>query len=148
MNHSLGELNIYPANIISFDKENIPRNVLQSFEEAIKCHSDECYIASAIMIRKTLEEICFEKNIEGENLLKRIKNLSNKIVIPNELVLGMDDLRLLGNDAAHIDAQTFKDIGKEEIEVSIEFTKEILKALYQHEALLQKLRNLKEKNNI
>ena len=59
----------------------------------------------------------------------------------------MDDLRLLGNDAAHFEAQTYNEIGKEEIEVSIDFVKEILKAVYQYESLLSKLRNLKIKNN-
>jgi len=59
----------------------------------------------------------------------------------------MDDLRLLGNDAAHIEARTFNDIGKDEIEISLEFTKEILKAVYQYESLLQKMKKLKEKKN-
>lgn len=59
----------------------------------------------------------------------------------------MDDLRLLGNDAAHIEAKTFSEIGKEEIEISIDFTKEILKAVYQYENLLDKLKKLKEKKN-
>ena len=47
-----------PSETIPFDKENIPNGVLNAFEEAIKCHSNNCFIASAIMIRKTLEEIC------------------------------------------------------------------------------------------
>jgi hypothetical protein len=56
----------------------------------------------------------------------------------------MQELRLLGNDAAHIESQTFNEIGKNEIEVSIEFTKEILKAVYQYENLLEKIRGLKK----
>lgn len=40
-----------PSEIIPFDKENIPKKVLNTFEEAIKCHSNSCFIASAIMIR-------------------------------------------------------------------------------------------------
>lgn len=59
----------------------------------------------------------------------------------------MNELRLLGNDATHIEAQTFSEIGKEEIEVSLEFAKEILKAVYQYENLLQKLKKLKDKTN-
>ena len=56
----------------------------------------------------------------------------------------MQELRLLGNDAAHIEADTFEKIGKDELEISIEFTKEILKAVYQYESLLEKLRSLKK----
>lgn len=134
-----------PSETIPFDKENMPENVLNAFEEAIKCHSNNCFIASAIMIRKTLEEICFDREATGKNLKQRVIDLGNKILIPKELLDGLDDLRLLGNDAAHIEAKTFSEIGKEEIEISIDFTKEILKAVYQYENLLVKLRSLKEK---
>lgn len=135
-----------PNTRISFDKENIPERVLNAFEEAIICHSNSCFIASAIMIRKTLEEICIERGATGKDLFKKLEDLGNKILIPQELLSGMNELRLLGNDAAHIESRTFSEIGKDEIEVSLEFTKEILKAVYQYENLLQKLRSLKDKN--
>jgi hypothetical protein len=99
------------------------------------------------MIRKTLEEICIERGATGANLFKKLQDLGGKILIPQELLTGMNELRLLGNDAAHIDAQTFSEIGKEEIEVSLEFSKEILKAVYQYENLLQRLKKLKDKGN-
>jgi hypothetical protein len=136
-----------PTETIPFDKENIPEKVLNAFEEAIKCHSNSCFIASAIMIRKTLEEICIDRGATGKNLFKKLEDLGSKILIPQELIIGMNELRLLGNDAAHIEAQTFSEIGKEEIEVSLEFAKEILKAVYQYDSLLQKLKRLKDKSN-
>lgn len=137
-----------PSETIPFDKENIPENVINSFEEAIKSHSNNCFIAAAIMIRKTLEEICHDREADGKNLFLRLKDLGTKILIPKELLEGMNDLRLLGNDAAHIESKTYTEIGKEEIEISIEFTKEILKAVYQYESLLQKMKRLKEKHKI
>jgi len=134
----------YPPIRIDFDKENIPENVLSSFEEAIACHSSSCFIASAIMVRRTLEEVCVDKEAKGKNLKERIKALESKIVVPKELLEAMDELRLLGNDAAHIEAQTFGKISEEELEIAIEFTKELLKALYQYTSLLGKLRALKK----
>lgn len=139
-----GEVYTYPQESIGFDKEGIPSNVLAAFEEAIICHSNSCFVASAIMIRKTLEEICSERNATGDNLKKRLQDLGKKIFIPKELIKGMDELRLLGNDAAHIESNTFNQVGKDEIEISIEFTKEILKGVYQYEGLLTKLRGLKK----
>lgn len=133
----------YPPRVISFDKENIPERILNAMEEAIKCHAEECFIASAIMVRKTLEEICADRGAEGPNLYRRLQDLSTRIVIPNELVEAMNELRLLGNDAAHIEARTFEEVGVNEIQISIEFTKEILKAIYQYESLLGRLRSLK-----
>ena len=59
---------------------------------------------------------------------------------------GLDDLRLLGNDATHIEAQIFDQVGKEEVEVGIEVAKEVLKAVYQYSALINKLRGLKRNN--
>lgn len=133
----------YPGLRVSFDKERIPDRIKNTFDEALTCHSNNCFISAAIMIRKTLEEICLDKDSKGDNLFKRIENLKTKIVLPAELIDGMHELRLLGNDAAHIEANTFEAIGKEELEISIEFTKEILKAVYQYESLLEKLRSLK-----
>jgi hypothetical protein len=142
------EIFTYPSETIPFEKNNIPPKILAAFEEAVKCHSNQCFIASAIMIRKTLEEICIQEKAAGDNLFKRLKNLGGKIMIPKELIEGMDELRLLGNDAAHIEANTFEQIGKLEIEISIEFTKEILKATYQYEDLLAKLRSLKKPGGV
>ena len=134
-----------PSETIPFEKDNIPEKVLNAFKEAIKCHSNSCFIASAIMIRKTLEEICINRGASGSNLLKKLEDLGSKIIIPKELIEGMNELRLLGNDAAHIEAKTFSEIGKEEIEVSLEFAKEILKAVYQYETFLSRLKGLKTK---
>lgn len=134
----------YPAETIDFDATNIPAAVQSAFEEAIKCHAQSCFVASAIMVRKTLEELCRDRNAAGPNLKERIKALVTKVVLPEELLQGLDDLRLLGNDAAHIESQEYAKIGKEEVEVGMEFTKEVLKAVYQYSALLSKLRALKK----
>lgn len=96
------------------------------------------------MIRKTLEEICIDKGATGGNLYKKIQDLSNKILIPKDLIEAMHELRLLGNDAAHIEAETYNNIGSEELIISIDFTQEIIKAIYQYENLLGKLRSLKK----
>jgi hypothetical protein len=143
-NHANEVLITYPSDTIAFDKEDIPSKVLNAFQEAILSHSNNCFIASAIMIRKTLEEICSDRGASGKTLYSRLQDLGTKIVVPKELIEGMQELRLLGNDAAHIESNTFNEIGKTEVEISIEFTKEILKAVYQYESLLGKLRSLKK----
>lgn len=134
----------YPAETIDFDSSNLPKTVVDAFKEAIICHANNCYVASAIMVRKTLEELCRDRKAEGDNLKKRISALSNNVVLPRELLDGIDDLRLLGNDATHIESQTFNQIGEEEVEVGIEFAKEVLKAVYQYGTLLNRLRSLKK----
>jgi hypothetical protein len=134
----------YPAETIDFDTTNVPVPVQSALDEAIKCHAQRCFVASAIMVRKTLEELCRDKGAAGSDLKERIKALGNKAVLPAELLEGLDDLRLLGNDAAHIESREYERVGQEEVEIGIEFTKEVLKAVYQYSALLSRLRALKK----
>lgn len=134
----------YPPERLDFDPTNVTAAVASALGEAIICHANECYVAAAIMVRKTLEELCSDRGATGANLKERLKNLGAKVVLPTELLDGLDDLRLLGNDAAHIESQEFNQVGREEVEIGIEFAKEVLKAVYQYSALLNRLRSLKK----
>ena len=115
----------YPPERLDFDSTNIPNSVKTAFEEAIICHSQTCFIAAAIMVRKTLEELCRDKGATGKNLKERIQALGKNIVLPKELLEGADNLRLLGNDPAHIESQEYQQVGKDEVELAIEFAKEL-----------------------
>ncbi len=137
----------YPTELIDFDSSDIPERIRTSFNEAIICFANQCYVASAIMVRKTLEEICADREAKGVNLKERLKGLKKKVVLPNELLEGRDDLRLLGNDAAHIEANQYDNVGSDEVEISIDITKEILKSVYQYKGLIGKLQKLKKENN-
>jgi hypothetical protein len=136
----------YPPARLDFDSAGIPAAVSKAMEEAIACHAAECFIAAAIMVRKTLEELWRDRRATGANLKERLKVLQGKVIVPPELLDGTDDLRLLGNDAAHIESQEFNQVGREAVEVGIEFAKELLKAVYQYSALLRKLRALKKQS--
>jgi hypothetical protein len=133
----------YPAETLDFDASGLPDEVHDALEEAIKCHASQCYTAAAIMVRKTLEELCRDRGAEGRSLFERIEALGSRVVLPQELLEGLHDLRLLGNDAAHVEAQVYNDVGKEEVEIGIDVAKEVLKAVYQYGTLLERLRGLK-----
>ena len=133
----------YPAERIDFDTTDVPGEVKAALEEAISCHASGCFRASAIMVRRTLEELCKNRGSTGANLKERIKSLGGKVVLPQELLDALDDLRLLGNDAAHIESQVFSAVGQNEVEVGLEVAKEILKAVYQYANLVSKLKALK-----
>lgn len=134
----------YPPVRVAFRTENIPADILKTFDEAITSHANACYVASAIMIRRTLEEICDDRGATGKDLKDRIKDLKTKVVLPQELFEAMDELRLLGNDAAHVEAKSYDQISKAELDVAVEFTIEMLKALYQYSNLLTRMRGLKK----
>jgi hypothetical protein len=54
------------------------------------------------------------------------------------------DLRLLGNDAAHLESKSYDDVGAAEVDTELLFAKELLKATYPYSALLARLRALKK----
>lgn len=134
----------FPAERIDFDSTGIPASVLACFDEAVTCHSQGCYVAAGMMVRKTLEQMCEDRGASGANLKARVAALGGQVVLPKELLEGLDDLRLLGNDAAHVEAKTYLQVGVQEIEIAIDFTKEVLKAVYQYSDLLARLRSLKQ----
>lgn len=134
----------YPAQRIDFDPKGIPQRIVGTFEQALSCHSEGISTASAIMIRRTLEELCEEKEARGSNVKERIKALRERVVLPSELFDALDDLRLLGNDAAHVEAKAYDSVGTAEVEAGIALTKEILKAVYQLDGLVDQLRRLRK----
>ena len=136
-------LKTYPPERIDFDPKGIPTPIVETFTEALTCRAEGLHVATAIMIRRTLEELCEEKGATGGNLKERISALQSTVVLPKELFVALDDLRLLGNDAAHIEAKTYNSIGQAEVDIGIELTREVLKAVYQLDDLLARLRALK-----
>jgi hypothetical protein len=134
----------YPPERLDFEATAIPQKIVDSFEEAITDHANQCFRSAAIMVRRTLEEICADRSATGSNLKDRIASLGSKIIVPKELLEAADELRLLGNDAAHLEAQIYDKLGKEEIEAGIDLCKEILKAVYQLSSLVERLRKLKK----
>jgi len=134
----------YPPERLDFDPSGIPTNIVAAFEEALTCHANGAYTAAAIMVRKALEELCASQGATGNDLFARLTSLSSKIVVPRALLDAAQELRLLGNDAAHVEAQAFNQVAAVEVEAGIELTQELLKAVYQMDDLLVRLRALKK----
>lgn len=134
----------YPPERIDFDASALPERVQEPLEEAIECHANECFRAAAVMVRRTLEAVCEDQGAEGDSLYARIESLGQKIVLPKGLVAALHDLRLLGNDAAHVEAREYENVGKREVEVAVEIAKMIIHATYQMDAILKGMKELKK----
>ncbi|RYG31118.1 DUF4145 domain-containing protein [bacterium] len=137
----------YPPETIDFDATSLPANILTSLDEAVKCHAAGAHRAAALMVRRVLEELCSDRGAKGNDLKARLKNLGTSIVVPVELLDAADELRLLGNDAAHIEAKSYNEVGSTEASLAIELAKELLKAVYQYQALVDRLRGLKRSSS-
>lgn len=141
---SSGEVVVtYPPERIDFDASALPESVQRPLEEAIECHAHDSYRAAAVMVRRTLEAVCADQGAKGRNLSDRIDSLGKQIVLPKGMIDSLHNLRLLGNDAAHVEAKTYEDVDELEVEVAIKVAKEILRATYQMESILGELESLK-----
>lgn len=132
-----------PSELIDFDPKDIPREITESMREAVASHSVKSYRASALMVRRNLELLCQEKGVDGKNLKERIEALSRHVIVLPGLLAAADHLRILGNDAAHLEAKDYSEIDEEHARIAIDVAKEILKAVYQHDDLVARLTRLK-----
>jgi hypothetical protein len=64
--------------------------------------------------------------------------------LPQELLEAVDHIRLLGNDAAHLECKHYNNVGQAELEAAIKVTKEVLKAVYQYADLIAELKALQK----
>jgi hypothetical protein len=133
----------WPAERIDFDSSDLPPEVKEPLEEAIDCHGGGNYKAAALMVRRTLEAVCADKDATGDALFERIEALSQVVVLPAGMTEALHDVRLLGNDAAHVEARTYLEVGQQEVSAALEVTKLILSATYQSEKALSALRALR-----
>src|SRR5947209_13691268 len=121
---------MYPAERIDFDPGNVPDAVLAALEEAVACHANRCYVAASMMVRKSLEVVCEDRAATGDNLFQRIEALARNVVLPQGYIDGLHNLRLLGNDAAHVESRDYNQVGADEVEAGIEVIKDLLRAIY------------------
>lgn len=135
---------LYPPVTLDFDPTDIPESIVATFKEALLCNAHGCYVAAAVLVRKTLEVLCSELGATGNNLAARVASLSSKVILPPELLAGLTELRLLGNDAAHVESKSYDQIGTEELSVAIEFTREVLKATFQYGDIVRRLQALRK----
>lgn len=130
---------VRPSELLDFDVSHLPPRCEVTLKEAVACHGAGAYRAAAMMVRRLLEEICEDNGAAGKSLHERLEALKTKITLPTAFFEAMSELKLLGNDAAHVEAKDYDTIGKEEAKDAIQLAKEILKALYQLKGLVSRL---------
>jgi hypothetical protein len=135
----------FPAQRVDFEKDGIPEHIMAPLDEALECHANGCYTAAAMMTRRALEEICDERSASGKTLLERLKDLSREITMPDKLLKEIDVLSIFGDEKADAHLSTFPRVDKAQAEAGLALAKEVVKAAYQYDRLIDKLRALKEK---
>jgi hypothetical protein len=133
----------FPRERIALDATGIPEAVVEAIDEAITCHAHEAYVAAAIMVRKTLEELCHDRSAHGKDLKERLDALKATVILPEPFMRALDSLRFLGNDAAHVEARVYNVIGRAEVEAGIAVAKKLLEAVYQYDSIVGHLEALR-----
>lgn len=105
----------------------VPKAIKNAFAEASNCHSSGSHTACAIMCRKTLEGVCENYAVEGRSLMDRLKGLKDKGVIDGKLYEWSDELRIVGNEAAH---DVNVEVSEADANDMLVFTKALLEYVY------------------
>lgn len=108
--------------------DDIPIEIQKILQEAKISFSAQCYRASAVMSRRTLEAITVDKGESEGVLAKRIKNLISMGILDKNLGDWATEIRLIGNSGAHFDP--IDDVEKEDANQIILFIEELIKYIY------------------
>ena len=117
----------------------IPEQLRKSLKECIQCLRSNSYTATVIMCRRTIEGFSQTKGVNESNLAKSIEKLKSKEIINSQLYEWANELRLIGNEAAHNIETIFS---AEDARDSLEFTIAILDFTY---SFKEKFENFKQR---
>lgn len=119
--------------------DDIPEQIGVVYDEAQRALAARCPRAAAVMARRTLEAVAADHGKETGSLFERLNSLSADGKLHPTLVEWTTQIRLIGNVGAHFDP--VNDVSIEEATVLLEFTRELLRYLYEYPKRIQRLRN-------
>lgn len=96
------DIDTYPQlNLANIDDIYLPDIVGSIYRETCNAYSQGSLTLAGIGFRTTIEAICNDQNIPGNQLSNRITNLSTRGLISKKDSNRLHSIRFLGNDAAH-----------------------------------------------
>jgi hypothetical protein len=119
---------LYPQDKIIEDQWMLPYRVAQAYSAALRVQKADAG-AFAIMVGRTLEEICHNEKAKGKVLADKIKSLADSGRIPQVLADMFMQLRLLRNVAAHVSEDGYE-VKEEDVPIIRQFMDAILEYLY------------------
>jgi len=114
-------LTTYPPEAVDFDRTNLPAAAVEDLEGAMLFRAARSYKVAASILRRRLIGLCDERGADVGTLKNRLIALGDSVVLPAQLMDGLDEVRLL---------RAF-DMNSEDIEEGLVLTKDLLKAIYQ-----------------
>jgi len=106
---------------------SVPQSLRDAFAEAQTCFRAGAHTAAAIMCRKTLEGVTKHHRVRARNLSEALKKMKDDDVIDDRLYAWADELRVIGNDAAHgVDFS----VSREDAQDTLDFTEAVVDYLF------------------
>lgn len=116
----------------------LPVVVRESYEEAVRCETANAWIASVVMVGRTLEAVVKEYDPNEKSAYKGLQTMQKNGVISQELLDWSNELRVLRNIGAHASSQKVEQVDAKE---SLDFLQAILEILYDLRPRFVKMRN-------
>lgn len=79
----------------------VPEEISDLYQEVTQAYKNQTPILCGVGLRILVEAICLDQEIEGYNLVEKIKALKNEGLISQQELPILDKLREIGNAAAH-----------------------------------------------
>ena len=114
---------LFPAISTRVPLDSLPPLVRTSYAQAARCLEASLFEPCAIMCRKCVEAVCHTLGESKGSLASRLKALRSSGAIDDRLATWADQLRLVGNDAAH---ELGVEITKQDAQDSLDFVEAIL----------------------
>jgi Domain of unknown function (DUF4145) len=115
----------------------LPPRVEESFREAVRCEIAGAPLATAVMVRRTLEAIGRTFDEKARTLAEVLRTMKNKGLISEELAQWGDALRFIGNIGAH---PTGSAVTVEDAREALDFLVAIVETIYVLRPKFQKMK--------
>lgn len=106
---------------------SIPLPIAREMREARACFSAKLYTATAVMVRRTLEGMCFDQGTGKKALFAALGELRDAKKIEGRLFDWAQALRVLGNQGAHFSKEA---LGREDAQDALELAEALLDYIY------------------
>jgi len=131
---------VYPPAHVLYDADGVPKQISEEFSEALGSASSGFYIGAALVGRRVLQAAAREVlGGKGGSLQDEIEAIPDDR-LNKALKKQAHEVRLIGNEAAHVDP-----VDPADVEELLDFVEQVLEALYVSPKRLQDLQDKRAK---
>jgi hypothetical protein len=120
-------LKVFPNPLPKDTDSRIPEKIKEDYDEALLCLSVGAIRGAAILARRAVQTICKDKGAAKNDLKDQIDELFVNNIITKDLQSWAHEVRYVGNDAAHPNAQ---EVTPEDAEEIIDLLDSLCEVLY------------------